>query len=243
MELSARPWSKLIDRKFLKMNIASIEVLLRVVHHSLVKKYEENVLQRNDEMRTISQICEECKKVSSEQKNLLMWRNRINGIASLVVAALVIYTATLTFGTITIVLLNLILLVMILAFVFITFGARKSRKYDETQLKLEPCLEQFREAVHALIPQEVGLGVYSETAIRKGLQMLALEVVAAEKVLDDVRLEKVRLFTAIKFYCDRVEKGQNQLNSAIAAAEKFGVTVNKAELFKAAEKRIKQDSK
>ncbi len=233
------------------MNIASIEVLLRVVHHSLVKKYEENVLQRNDEMstisqidemRTISQICEEYKKITKSREQVDSKHRNLN-LGMLIGLCILIFATSLAKGMLIIPFGAVAVILWALLLSRIYFGSNKKAKIDAKLTELGSYLEQFREAVHALIPQEVGLGVYSETTIRKGLQMLALEVVAAEKGLDDVRLEKVRLFTEIKFYCDRIEEGQNRLNSAIAAAEEFGVTVNKAELFKAAEQRIKQDSK
>lgn len=241
VEMSARPWSKPTDRKFLNMtNNVSIDALLRVIDPSLIKNYEKNVLQKEGEMRTISQMSTEFKSLIKQREKVASKYRRLNSVNLIGVLLLVAssFFAGLTLG-ILIFVGAAFLMVVLVCNVF--FGSSRKTEIEAKLLEIYSHFENFWEVVQRLQgTRTVSLTVFiNEAWIRESVLASATRILEVERTLDEVRKDRHRHTALLMQCCKDLEVAQQRFRELLSVAEvEFGITVNKTEKFDSARKLV-----
>lgn len=240
VEMSARPWSKTTDRKFLNMNnSASIDTLLKKVDPLLVARYEKNMLQSVGEMRTISEMSTEYKSLINQREKVMSKYRRLNSV-NLIGMLLLIgssYFAGLTLGILIFVGVVLLLIVLVCN-VFV--GSSRKTELEAKLLEIHSHFENFKEVVEKLRSKHsTWTTVYNEASIREALLACAIKILQEEGSLDEVRLDKPRRTALLMQCCKNLEAAQQRFRELVSVAEvEFGIAVNKSEVFNSARKVV-----
>ncbi len=240
VEMSARPWSKPIDRKFLNMNTSvSIDDLLKMIDPPLVKNYEKNVLQKEGEMRTISQMSTEYKSLIKQREKVALNYRRLNSV-NLIGIVLLVASSFFAGFTLGILMYAGVVLLWIVLVCNVFVSSSRKTELEAKLLEIHSHLENFKEVVQKLRSRHgVWTTVYSEATIREAILASAIKVLQEESSLDEVRMDKPRRTALLMRCCKDLETAQQRFQELVSVAEvEFGITVNKSEVFDSARKVV-----
>lgn len=210
-----------------KMKTHEIDDLLNDVSPSLIAEYEAKNLNGT----TLRAVNEEykifCKKDGSFKLGLL--------IPTAMILLGVSLASALAFGP------NnsapALLLVVFLVVVWISYPASKQQEeHLATLASYEKFLGEFREAVRALSHSN-GWVSYTEDWIHEALIYLASQLLDAERDFKQVRMRENVLTIVVVACGDNEMRRCKKFGKMLMAAEKFGLTFNKREIFAEAKAR------
>lgn len=112
-------------------------------------------------------------------------------------------------------------------------------RWDNLQTENGLILKAFREAVEQLRP--VGtFETYTESSVRGVLVLLAIKLLGAEEATMEIRRDEKIATEWLARYCSFELQHREEFEQMLKTAEKFGLTFDKADLFKAAGRNLKR---
>lgn len=129
--------------------------------------------------------------------------------------------------------------VFLMSFVIYGIVTKRDRKCREIRTRCESILANFRQSVKGLDPTWCSPNDrYNETSVRETLVGFAFKLLDAESKFKKERMLEDAATYSVLHYGNWEVKCRDELENRLRAVEKFGMTFNKADLFKDARKHL-----